>query len=68
MQESMVSYSRNNVPIHRFSFIYEPSSQKKGAALSFHLTEREKKDIAVSVYNQKNTATLQRLLQLQKGN
>lgn len=68
MQESMVSYSKNNVPLYRFSFIYEPSSQKKGAALSFHLTEREKNDIAVSVYNKKNTATLQRLLQLQKGN
>jgi hypothetical protein len=65
MQESMVSYSKNNMPIHRFSFIYEPSSQKKGAALSFHLTEREKKDIAVSVYNQRNTTTLKRLLELQ---
>jgi hypothetical protein len=68
MQESMVSYSKSNVPIHRFSFIYEPASQKKGAALSFHLTEREKKDIGAAVYNQKNTATLQRLLLLQKEN
>ena len=65
MQESMVSYSKNNVPLYRFSFIYEPSSQKKGAALSFHLTEREKNDIAVSVYNQRNTTTLKRLLDLQ---
>jgi hypothetical protein len=67
MQESMVSYSKNNVPMYRFSFIYEPASQKKGAALSFHLTEREKKDIAAAVYNQKNTSTLRKLLQLQNG-
>jgi hypothetical protein len=67
MQESMVSYSKNNVPVYRFSFIYEPSNQKKGAALSFHLTEREKKDIAAAVYNQKNTASLKSLLQLQKS-
>lgn len=68
MQESMVSYTKNNLPVFRFSFIYEPSSQKKGAALSFHLTEREKKDISASVYNEKNTATLQKLLKLQKKN
>jgi hypothetical protein len=68
MQESMMSYTKNNVPVYRFSFIYEPSSQKKGAALSFHLTEREKKDIALSVYNQKNRNTLSRLIQLQKQN
>jgi hypothetical protein len=67
MQESMVSYSKNNVPMYRFSFIYEPASQKKGAALSFHLTEREKKDIAAAVYNQKNASTLRKLLQLQNG-
>jgi hypothetical protein len=67
MQESMVSYSKNNVPIYRFSFIYEPSTQKKGAALSFHLTEREKKDIAGAVYNKKNTTALQRIAAMEKN-
>jgi hypothetical protein len=67
MQESMVTYTKNNVPIHRFSFIYEPSTQKKGAALSFHLTEREKKDIAAAVYNQKNTNALQRIAAMEKN-
>ena len=67
MQESMVSYTKNNVPFYRFSFIYEPFTQKKGAALSFHLTEREKKDIAAAVYNQKNTNTLLRIAALEKN-
>jgi hypothetical protein len=67
MQESMVSYTKNNVPFYRFSFIYEPSTQKKGAALSFHLTEREKKDIAAAVYNQKNTNTLLRIAAMEKS-
>lgn len=67
MQESMVSYTKSNIPVYRFSFIYEPSIQKKGAALSFHLTEREKKDIAAAVYNQKNTNTLLRMAAMEKN-
>lgn len=63
MQESMISYLRNEVELNRYVFIYEPSSSKKGAALSFHLTEQEKKDIFRSVYNESNRRVLQGLLQ-----
>lgn len=66
MQESMMSYSAGEIPINRFSFIYEPAGNKKGATLSFHLTEREKKDIAAAVYNQKNTDVLKQLTALEK--
>lgn len=66
MQESMISYTKKNLPLYRFSFIYEPAAAKKGAALSFHLTEREKKDIAASVYSERNTKTLLSVLKLQQ--
>ncbi len=54
MQESMISYSRYSFPLHRFSFMYQPTDSKKGAALSFHLTTREKKDIAAAVQDSTN--------------
>lgn len=65
MQESMVSYSMNTIPLHRFTFIYQPKENKKGAALSFHLTATEKKDIALAVYEQRNQAAFQQILSLQ---
>ncbi len=64
MQESMLSYSVNDVPMYRFHFMYRPENAKQGAALSFHLTKREKKDIAAAVGDRLNNETLQQLLQL----
>lgn len=68
MQESMMSYSIHDLPLHRFSFIYEPVSNKKGAALSFHLTEREKSDISISIYSERNQKELKRMLLFEKSN
>jgi len=65
MQESMVSYSKNSIPLHRFTFIYQPKENKKGAALSFHLTAREKKDISASVFDQSNQTIFQQIMQQQ---
>lgn len=67
MQESMLSYSVNDVPMYRFHFMYRPEKAKQGAALSFHLTKREKKDIAAAVGDRFNNETLQQLLQLMKA-
>lgn len=66
MQESMMSYSVADIPMHRVSFIYEPDPNKKGAALSFHLTEREKKDIAEAVYTEKNTKAMMEVVETSK--
>jgi hypothetical protein len=65
MQGSMMSYSRNELPLHHFVFTYRTSVYKKGgAALSFHLTQREKMDIAAAVYNKDNREQLGRVLNL----
>ncbi len=66
MQESMMSYSKDALPIQRVMFIYEPAVYKKGAALSFHLTTREKEDIAMAVNNEKNTAAFNKIALLQR--
>lgn len=67
MQESMLSYSKAAIPLHRFLFMYQPPENKKGAALSFHLTTREKHDIAEAVMNEGNERTIQQLLLLQRS-
>lgn len=67
MQESMVSYSKDIIPLHRFTFIYQPEQKKKGAALSFHLTTREKKDIALAVFEEGNQTIFQQIISLQKS-
>mgnify|MGYP006170360133 FL=1 len=66
MQESMISYSRYSFPLHRFSFMYQPTDSKKGAALSFHLTTREKKDIAEAVQDSTNEQSVRSLISLEE--
>ncbi|MBK8087980.1 MAG: hypothetical protein IPK31_08570 [Chitinophagaceae bacterium] len=67
MQESMVSYSKYSIPLHRFTFIYQPKENKKGAALSFHLTAREKKDIAYAVFTEGNQSIFKQIIALQQS-
>jgi len=66
MQESMASYSTFSIPINRFTFIYQPKENKKGAALSFHLTAREKKDIAHAVFSEANQSIFKKIISLQQ--
>ena len=50
--------------LHRLVFMYVPEEEEKKAALNFHLTAREKRDVKASFNNAYNQAMLQRLLQL----
>ncbi|HEU4470896.1 MAG TPA: patatin-like phospholipase family protein [Flavisolibacter sp.] len=70
-QSDMVSYfvSNSGYPIHKITFQYIPSKEENKAALSFHLSEREKRDIAASLdskHNQESFARLLDLLQIRK--
>jgi Patatin-like phospholipase len=49
-------------PLHKVTFMYIPEKEDKGAALNFHLTAREKRDVIASFDNAHNQATLQQLL------
>ena len=49
------------VPVNRILFEYIPAQKEAGASLSFHLTQREKRDILESLENKRNLAALLRV-------
>jgi len=61
-QESMYSYLQKTFPVQRFSFVYEPAPNRVNAALNFHLTAQEKRDVIEAVDNQNNLSVLRKLL------
>jgi hypothetical protein len=52
--------------LYRINFMYVPKVADKGAALNFHLTAREKRDVKESFSNTFNQASLQKLKELLK--
>ena len=52
--------------LYRINFMYVPRVADKGAALNFHLTAREKRDVKESFSNTFNQASLQKLKELLK--
>ena len=63
-QESMINYLQKSIPVQRFSFEYEPAPNRVNAALNFHLTALEKRDVIEAVSNQNNTTTLINLMKV----
>jgi hypothetical protein len=65
-QNDMYSYyaSSSGYPIHKILFQYSSGNAENRAALNFHLSKREKKDISASVYSAGNTVSFQKTLQL----
>jgi hypothetical protein len=52
--------------VQRINFMYVPEKEDKGAALNFHLTAGEKKDVMESFNNSYNQASLKKVLELLK--
>jgi len=65
-QGDMENYFVNNsgYPIHKISFQYIPRSEENKAALSFHLSELEKQDIAASLNSKHNQEGFQKVIEL----
>jgi hypothetical protein len=65
-QSDMENYfvSNSGYPIHKVSFQYIPRSEENKAALSFHLSEREKLDIAGSLNSKHNQEGMKKVLEL----
>lgn len=66
-QNDMTSFylGRTDFPVHQLSFQYIPAREEDKAALSFHLTKRERDDIRASLnsaHNQRNYARLLALI------
>lgn len=68
-QTDMVSYftADKSIPIHHVVFQYASDKAENKAALSFHLTQREKNDIARSLDAKQNKDNFQRVAQLLKS-
>ena len=60
------SYLSNSVnyDLHKLTFIYVPKKEQNGAALNFHLTAAEKKDVIASFNTSYNQKVLLKLLTL----
>ena len=65
-QGDMANYfvTNSGFPIHKISFQYIPSKEEDKAALSFHLTQREKIDIHASLSSKYNVESFARVMQL----
>jgi hypothetical protein len=65
-QSDMENYfvSNSGYPIHKVSFQYIPRSEETKAALSFHLSEREKQDLNASLSSKHNQESFRRLMEL----
>jgi len=62
-QEEMISYAddRFDFPFEKCSFIYVPANKGQAAALNFHLTTKEKIDIADALHSVNNARTFDRI-------
>ena len=62
-QNDMLDYftTNNGIPVHKLVFQYAASSQENKAALNFHLTRREEKDIINSIGSEGNRESFKKL-------
>jgi hypothetical protein len=65
-QNDMSSYliGNSDFPIQQVAFQYIPTKEEDKAALSFHLTQREKQDIKASLNSQHNARNFEKVLTL----
>lgn len=54
----------NSSPVYKIAFQYAADTNEKKAALSFHLTKREEKDIVYSIHSASNTRGYLQMLNL----
>ncbi len=67
-QSDMLNYytTRSGSPVYKIAFQYVTDNEENKAALNFHLTKREEKDIMVSINSIYNRQSFQRALELFK--
>lgn len=65
-QNDMLNYyvTRSGIPVHKIAFQYAAEKEEKKAALNFHLTKSEEKDIISSINSLPNRQSFQQLIQL----
>lgn len=70
IQNDQFYYLRDmsGLKLHRFTFSYTPSAEDKKAAMNFHVTAAEKREVIRSCFNPQNQMQLRKLKQLLNGN
>lgn len=65
-QNDMLDYftTNNGIPVHKLVFQYAASNQENKAALNFHLTRREERDIINSIGSEGNRESFKKLAEL----
>lgn len=65
-QNELLNYFmfRNDIPVQKILFRYATDKDENKAALNFHLTKREEKDIMFSVFSHANQESFKRLVEL----
>lgn len=65
-QNDMLNYysTRSGSPVYKIAFQYATDNEENKAALNFHLTKREEKDIVSSILSQGNQQSFQKTLKL----
>ena len=65
-QNDMLTYytTNNGIKIHKVAFQYATDKEENKAALNFHLTRREEKDIIYSIHSASNQKSFRQLLDL----
>ncbi len=65
-QNDMLNYYsfQNDIPIHKIVFQYATDKDENKAALNFHLTRREEKDIMFSIYSPSNQKSFEQATDL----
>jgi hypothetical protein len=65
-QNDMLSYysTRSGIPVYKIAFQYTSEKKENKAALNFHLTKREERDIITSIQSEENRQSFQQFLQL----
>lgn len=65
-QNDMLNYyvTKSGIPVHKIAFQYAADKEENKAALNFHLTKREEKDIISSIHSTINRQSFQQLISL----
>jgi hypothetical protein len=65
-QNDMLNYytTRNGSPVYKIAFQYATDNEENKAALNFHLTKREEKDIMISINSASNQQSFQKTIEL----
>lgn len=65
-QNDMLTYyiAHSSFPVYKIAFQYAADKEENKAALNFHLTKREEKDIMESIYSTANQASFRHVIEL----